>query len=396
MPFLSISGISGLGGGFGSPGFDRGGITATQQRALAGAFTPTIDLVGNAFSGGFDIVSALQRTCSRYLAGDMQGLPGTIGSGTAESPFIDRRVFCTQVVEKFPLSEAQRMSFIGDLIGGIGDAAKAIGGGLLGAAGAVVGALPTIAQGAASAASAIQAIQMSLSGNPTVPVNPTTGSPMPMAMGMATNPLAAYSAALAAECGMMPTPQCGSNFDARLQAFTAALGGASNMSMPINPMTGTPGVVGAGIGTDLVTLLRMAAMNPAAVAALRAVGLGALIGAGEVGVQSIAGALSGGGGGAIGVRGPLLMQWPAQTPYPRGIVLRAPDKPEKGYRSKGSALLLSGDVAAVRRVQKAATRARRGRRYTRSSARTVYALPAPGGHHVCGSCLSSPCGCGGK
>jgi len=296
-----------------------------------------------------------------------------------------------------------RMSFIGDLIGGIGDGIKSIGGAVLGGLGQVIPQLPTIANATAGVVQAVQAIQQSLSGNPTSfpqgGVNPSTGSPMamPMAMPMSAmgmDPLAGYQMELAKACGAMPSAACSNVFNAQLAAFTAATGGG--MSMPINPMTGSPGVVSAGIGGDLAQLARMALTNPTVAATLRAIGLGGLIGAGEVGVSALASAAFGSGGASgVGVRGPLLMQWPASTPYPRGIVLRAPDKPEKGYRSKGSALLMSGDVAAVRRVQKAATRARRGRRRSSSRQPTMLALPASGMRMVCGSCLSSPCGCNG-
>lgn len=260
------------------------------------------------------------------------------------------------------------VSFISDLIGGIGSAV-----------GTVAANLPTIANTIASTTGAIQAIQQSLSGSPTqVVINPSTGSPMPA--GMMLDAQAQFAAA----CNADPTGQCQA-------AIAAALQGGGSMTMPINPNTGTP-IAMAGALSGLTGLGRQALMNPTVINALRAVGLGALVGAGEAGVSAlIDGAI---GGGSVGARGPLLMAWPAMTAYPRGIVLRAPDKPEKRYRSAGAALLLSGDVAAVRRVTKAASRARRGRRRSSASSRPmVMMLPSSGTANVCGSCLTAPCGC---
>ena len=170
------------------------------------------------------------------------------------------------------------------------------------------------------------------------------------------------------------------------------------MSMPINPNTGSP-MLAAGVNeAGALTALRGLAGTPAGAAALRALGFGALVAGGEAvisgGVNAI-GSLFGGGMGDTGTNGPLLMQWPAGTRYPRGIVLRAPDKPEKRYRSQGGSLLTSGDVAAVRRVQRAASRARKGRgRRTRQSGGLMM-LP-PGRMAVCGGCLTAPCACNGK
>jgi hypothetical protein len=137
----------------------------------------------------------------------------------------------------------------------------------------------------------------------------------------------------------------------------------------------------ASIGTLLA--------DPRVRAIATALGIG---GALELG-GAAATALVGGGGISAMQAGPLVMPWPAGMRYPRGIVLRAPDRPEKRYRTQGATLLSSGDVAAVRRVTKAASRARRGRR--RSSARTVVvSTPAIGAvRNVCGSCLSAPCSC---
>ena len=271
------------------------------------------------------------------------------------------------------------VGFIDSLVGGIGAIGSAIGSGI----GAIASNLPQIANTLAAGAGAIQAIQGRLSGMPTaVVVNPATGTPvavpvgaMPTTMTMAQMAQAEFAAA----CNADPTGQCQA-------AIRAALAGGTGMTMPIDPSTGTP-IAMAGALSGLGGLARSALMNPSVIAALRAVGLGGLIGAGEAGVSAL---LSAAGGGSAGVRGPLLMDWPAGTSYPRGIVLRAPDKPEKRYRSAGAPLLLSGDIAAVRRVRKAAGRAGRGRR--RSRAPQVLAL-GPGVRNVCGSCLSAPCGC---
>lgn len=267
------------------------------------------------------------------------------------------------------LTRGQQMGF-GDFL--LDNVIKPIGG----AIGSVVTNLPTIANTVAGAAQSIQAIQASLGGMPTMVagINPATGS-----SGGVQGPVWTQEA-FAAACNADPTGQCQA-------AIAAALGGGGGMTMPgMNVTTGSP--IQAGVLGPLIS-------NPAVQQALRALGLGALIGAGTEAVGAIGGGIAGllGGGSSAGATGPLLMNWPAATPLPRSIVLRAPDKPEKRYRTVGAPLLSSGDVAAVRRVQKAASRARKGRG-RRSSARQPQVIQIGGGtHHVCGKCLSSPCGC---
>ena len=160
------------------------------------------------------------------------------------------------------------------------------------------------------------------------------------------------------------------------------------MTMPINPMTGAP------VQIQTAGLLDSALRNPQVISVLKSLGFGALVAGGEALASGVAGLLSGGGGATAS--GPLLMAWPAGTRYPRSLVLRAPDQPEKRFRSVGAPLLMSGDVSAVRRVTKAAARARKGRGRRSPSRQPVYALQA-GSHNVCGSCLTSPCtgGCKG-
>lgn len=275
--------------------------------------------------------------------------------------------------------EAGNVSFIGDLIGGIGDVIKKIP--------TVVQQIPGVIQQAVPIIGAV--------GDVVQAIRSATGTPVEM---MAQGP-----SWINPQTGLPYTQQevefiaaCNANPSGCAQLIaqnTFGLGGGG-MTMPINPTTGSPMMLEAGIAGGLGALARQALMNPSVQAGLRALGFGALIGAGEAGVNALVGGAASAltaGGSAAGVSGPLLMNWPAATSYPRGIVLRAPDKPEKRYRSEGAALLRSGDVAAVRRVQKAATRARRGRRRG-AAPRQVLVLPN-GQHHVCGSCLSSPCSC---
>lgn len=245
-----------------------------------------------------------------------------------------------------------------------------------GAIGTVVQNLPQIANTVAGAAQSIQAIQATLGGMPTAVagINPATGS-----TGAVQGPMWTQEAFTAA-CRADPTGQCQA-------AIAAALQGGSGMTMPgMNPTTGSP--IQAGVLGPLIS-------NPAVQQALRALGLGALIGAGTEAVGAIGSGIAGliGGGSSAGATGPLLMNWPAATPLPRSIVLRAPDKPEKRYRTVGAPLLSSGDVSAVRRVQRAASRARKGRGRRSPRAPQVIQIGSGQTHHVCGSCLSSPCGC---
>lgn len=329
----------------------------------------------------------------------MGGSGGVFGLGIEEYPDIfggavGRELFAADF---FPPGVAQLtardvramasgggMSFIGDLIGGIGDAAKTV----VVAAGEAVQALPTIAEAIAVGRMGIEAIQGAVQGRP-VAISTTTGSPMPMPMAMAP---ADAQAQFVAACNADPTGQCQA-------AIRAALAGGrmnGNGGMSINPTTGSPMLAAGVTEAGALSALRGLASSPGGAAALRALGFGALVAGGEALVEGAAsgvGALFGGGGQMV--RGPLLMAWPAQTPYPRGIVLRAPDKPEKRFRTVGAPLLSSGDVAAVRRVQRAAGRARkgRGRRATGRQPNVVYLPGAAATHHVCGGCMTSPCAC---
>lgn len=284
--------------------------------------------------------------------------------------------------------ETNSMSFIGDLIGGIGEAVGTVAGGIGSVVAGIPGVIQQVIQNPAGVINAIQGVQgviNTIQGDVVQRMGPAVnnnGTPM-AAMGLEL--LAQQAAAACGPFGPL-TAGCHNDFAAGLQRL------AGGSAMMVNPTTGTPmasGFVEAGVGGSLVGVARTALMNPSVQAALRAVGLGGLIAAGEAGVSALAGL---GGGGSSMASGPLLMNWPAGTTYPRSIVLRAPDKPEKRFRTEGAALLRSGDIAAVRRVQKAAGRARKGRR--RSSARPqVLMLPANGTRSVCGSCLTSPCGC---
>lgn len=210
-------------------------------------------------------------------------------------------------------------------------------------------------------------------------INPNTGSPMAMPAGgmpMVGDGLDAFRAQCAA------TPGC-------QESLAAQLSGQA-----INPNTGSPiPFTGAGLGLQLggvatgaSSLLTRALADPRVRSTLSALGFGGLIAGGEAAVGAL---LSSGSG--ISATGPLLMQWPAQTAYPRGIVLRAPDKPEKRYRTRGASLLDSGDIAATRRVVKAAGRARKGRR--RSSPRQSMIMLPSSTVSVCGACRTGPCAC---
>lgn len=86
--------------------------------------------------------------------------------------------------------------------------------------------------------------------------------------------------------------------------------------------------------------------------------------------------------------GTVVYQLPACTRPPRRVVYQRPDGSQFEFTSRGRPLLYSGDVSAVKRVSKAASRARRSRPRRR-------ALPAidAGVRVVCGKCMSSPCGC---
>lgn len=284
--------------------------------------------------------------------------------------------------------EGKPVSFIGDLIGGIGETIRS-----------GVQALPGIVQGAAVIGQGIRDIRTVFSGGvPMMASMTATGGipmPMPAPMGMAGggDQLSQYAAKLLESCGSAPSDACAADFNARLAAFVAASSGGGIMG--VNPTTGSPmagGPMEAGIGGVSLDALRRLAMTPGGMAALRALGLGALVTGAEAAGTAIGNFFTGGSGAMGGSQGPLLMEWPAMTRYPRSIVLRAPDKPEKRYRSEGTALLRSGDVAALRRVQRAASRARRRRGPTRRVSQPIYALPSST-HHVCGSCLTAPCNC---
>lgn len=62
------------------------------------------------------------------------------------------------------------------------------------------------------------------------------------------------------------------------------------------------------------------------------------------------------------------------------------------YKSQGTALLTTGDISGARKVQRVARRAARGRR-RQPRLQAAMAIPRGGTHLVCGSCLTSPCGC---
>lgn len=226
--------------------------------------------------------------------------------------------------------------------------------------GGVTGVLNTVQMNLPTIATVAQLLGIGpQNGAMTPPINPSTGSPMPAMAAMASGS-EAFLAACAAQPGCMD----------RLRMELAAMNGT----------TGSLDLNAAGIGGAL--------SNPTLINLLRGLGLGAVVGAGSE--------IVGGAGSAIANlftsnpragQGPLVMAWAAGTPYPRGIVLRAPDRPEKRYRTQGATLLSGGDVAAAKRVRKAAGRARRG---TRRSPRNVTPIGISA-HSVCGKCLTSPC-----
>lgn len=276
----------------------------------------------------------------------------------------------------------QALAGKGSMMGFFDDVSSALGGIAKGAAG-VISTIGSIAKPVVETISTIGQI-----------INPNTGSMMAMpiqgpawppdiaravqmglpapAMSMTPN----YFDTLLQQCGSYTGP-CVDDFNRRLIAFSNAV----NNPMAMNMNTGAPMLTQAGLGGSLTTLLNNPTVRQIAV------GLGiplAIEGAVDLGSALLS------GGGMARTSGPFLMNWPAGTPYPRSITLRAPDKAEKRFRSRGASLLDSGDVTSVRRVTKAAARAKRGRRRT-------YARPMliAGGHSVCGKCLTSPCHCSG-
>lgn len=303
------------------------------------------------------------------------GIPGFPGSGD----IYDLTQRALNPAPFVPVEQGATMGFIDDVLGGLGSIGKSV---LTGVGGAVGGA---IGQG-------IQKIIMQ--------INPDTGSMQAMpvqgpawppdiarmvqmglpAAAMSTTPN--YFDELLRQCGGY-TGACADDFNRRLIAFSNAVNGqASGMAMAMNPTTGSMQLTEAGVVGGLTKLLQNPTVRQIAS------GLGLALGS-EFAVDAASALL--GGGGAVAKSGPFLMAWPAGTAYPRSITLRAPDKPEKKFRTTGAPLLSSGDVTAVRRVQKAASRARRGRGRRSSSPRTM--MVVAGTRNVCGDCLTAPCAC---
>lgn len=183
--------------------------------------------------------------------------------------------------------------------------------------------------------------------------------------------------------GAMSTGSQNFNATAALNELLAG-GGTAAMTMPgmtINPDTGSlvQQFVGA-LGSILGNVGRTTA--------------GAVLGGAAGGVALDAGgALLSQlfGGGSVGIMGPVPRD--PQTGRRLGAITFVDDRTGKPvvYKSQGSCILSSSDLAGARKTQRVARRAAKGRRrLPRLQAGAV----GPGRTHVvCGGCLTSPCGC---
>lgn len=178
--------------------------------------------------------------------------------------------------------------------------------------------------------------------------------------------------------------QAGANPSATLavlQQLGVVPGGAM---MAVNPDTGSMMTTASAQSGVLAALLRALQTGGAAAA-------GTMLASGDTSVLGDAynyvTSLFGSGTSAGGI---MVYDLGAGVKPPRRVVYRRPDGRQFEFTPRGRPLLYSSDVAAVKRVQRTASRARRARPRRR-------ALPAPASNEVrvvCGKCLNSPCACG--
>lgn len=155
------------------------------------------------------------------------------------------------------------------------------------------------------------------------------------------------------------------------------------MMMAVNPDTGSPMIPLQGAQDFVGSILKQYLPSIAGGAAAG--------GAIELGGDALSylGSLIGLGGSDAMTNGVMVIPLQPGMKPPRRVVFQRPDGRQYEFTSRGRPLLYSGDVTAVKRVSRAANRARRSRPRRR-------ALPAPASSEmrvVCGKCLSSPCGC---
>jgi hypothetical protein len=199
-------------------------------------------------------------------------------------------------------------------------------------------------------------------------------------------------ASIAALVNQVRNQQAATNGSAMSFNATAALqellagGGAGAMTMPgmtVNPDTGSlvQQFVGA-LGSVLGNLGRGTAG-----AVLGGAAGGAAVDAGSALLSQLF------GGGGVGIMGPVPRD--PQTGRRLSAITFVDERTGKPvvYKSQGSVILSSSDLAGARKTQRVARRAAKGRRRL---PRLQAGVVGPGRTHVvCGGCLTSPCGCKG-
>lgn len=260
------------------------------------------------------------------------------------------------------------VGFLDSIIGGVER--------VLGTVVDVARAIPTIAPVVINAAQAVQATQAVLNGSsnpaPTQSVMPAAmAAAMMAASGGAATQGSAEQAAFAAAC--RTDPACTAAIWAALQ------GGNVTPSMMNGSDITEAQLAAAGLPPALVMALRSGGQS--ALNALRSLVPGLAIGgATAVGLEALTGLLPSAGGAA--------------TKFPRALFLPDPRTgQQREYRYIGRPLLYSKDLTAVRRVQRLAKRAGRGRRRSSGTATKIMMLGA-GGAVSCGKCGNGSCsGC---
>lgn len=188
--------------------------------------------------------------------------------------------------------------------------------------------------------------------------------PMSMTASMNGNsdPWPSFNAACMAQ------PGCTQALAAALSGMTPAGGAMATMN----------GAMNGGVDAQLAAL----GFPPAVIQAVKSVpGL----------AQRFLGPLVGLGGGlALGAGVDALT---GTGKLPRSVFLTSPSGRQVEYKSRGRPILYSGDLAALKRVRRAASRAGRGRRRTGTRLAQIVAMPMTTHHAPCGKCLSSPCSC---
>jgi len=261
------------------------------------------------------------------------------------------------------------VGFLDSIIGGVGR--------VLGTVVDVARAIPTIAPVVINAAQAVQATQAVLNGSsnpaPTQSVMPAAmAAAMMAASGGSATQGSAEQAAFAAAC--RTDPACTAAIWAALQ------GGNVTPSMMNGSDTTEAQLAAAGLPPALVMALRSGGQS--ALNALRSLVPGLAIGgATAVGLEALTGLLPSAGGAA--------------TKFPRALFLPDPRTgQQREYRYIGRPLLYSKDLTAVRRVQRLAKRAGRGRRRSSSGSATKIMMLGAGGSVSCGKCGNGSCsGC---